>query len=140
MVFEPISSVVLIGIGIALIGIEALLASFFLLWFGIGFIIVGGVHLGVPFSDGAYQIAAATCIAMVLLFVLKAKVKSLFAKNEKEIKDDFLNEAGEGVIKEGMVFYKGTLWEYTPKSLHVKEGMTVKVLATKGNVATIELL
>lgn len=137
---EPLSIPILLTIGVVLIGLEMVLGSFYILWFGIGFFVVGAVEYFIPFSGAMYQIATALVISLVLLFTLKRRVKMILGKNEKEIKDDFLNEKGVGVIKEGMIFYKGTLWEYEPKNLHVKEGLHVEVLKTKGNIATIRLI
>lgn len=137
---QPFSAPILLTIGIVLMGLEMMLGSFYILWFGIGFFVVGAIEYFLPFPSAMYQIATALSISLVLLFTLKRKVSYLLSNSEKEIKSDFLNEEGEGIIKEGMVFYKGTMWEYEPKSLHVKEGLHVKVLSTKGNKANIELL
>ncbi len=137
---QPLSPSLLIGIGVVLIGLEMLVGTFYILWFGVGFFVVGVMEYFMPFSNALYQISLALTISLVLLFSLKKHISNLLHKSEKEVKDDFLNEVGEGVIKEGMVFYKGTLWEYEPKDLHVKEGLHVKVLSTKKNKAKIELI
>lgn len=137
---QPFSAPILLTIGIVLMGIEMMLGSFYILWFGIGFFVVGAIEYFLPFPSAMYQISTALIISLVLLFALKKKVNFWLRHSEKEIKDDFLNEEGEGVIKEGMVFYKGTMWEYEPKDLKVQNGLHVKVLSTKGNRAVIELI
>ncbi len=137
--FQPLSTSILMGIGVVLIGLEMLVGTFYILWFGVGFFIVGAIQYFFPFSNGLYQISLALTISLILLLLLKNFIKKILKTPEKEIKDDFLNEAGEGVIKEGMLFYKGTLWEYEPKDLHVKNGDRVKVLSVKSNVAKIEM-
>ncbi len=135
-----LSAPLLLGLGVILMGIEMLVGSFYIFWFGAGFVIVGILEYFVPFSGGLYQISTAFIVSLVLLFALRKKISHLLKKSEKEIKDDFLNESGEGVIKEGLVFYKGTMWEYEPKELQVKDGQRVKVLSVKGNIASIEIL
>ncbi|PID47737.1 MAG: nodulation protein NfeD [Proteobacteria bacterium] len=137
---QALSAPSLLALGLLLVGLEIFVGSFYILWFGIGFLIVGIIEYFIPFSSFLYQLATAFSIALLLLFALQKKVKILFKTGEKEIKDDFLNEEGEGVIKEEMVFFKGTLWEYEPKDLKVKEGDRVRVLEARGSRARIELL
>lgn len=140
MALDPLSVYALLGIGLVLVGLEISLASFYIIWFGIGFCLVALIEYFYPFSSFLHQSAAALLISLILLFLLKRRLKEFMQKNEKEIKDNFLNEEGEGVIKHGMVSYKGTLWEIDPRGLQIEEGQRVKVIKTKKNRATIELL
>lgn len=135
---QPFSIPILLSLGVILMGLEMLVGSFYIFWFGIGFFVVGIIEYFVPFSGAIYQISTALIISLILLFTLKKRVNFLLSRSEKEIKDDFLNEEGEGIIKEGMVFYKGTMWLYEPRDLKLKEGAYVKVLSTKGNLAIVE--
>lgn len=138
--FTPLSIYALLGIGLILISLEITLGSFYIIWLGVGFCVVGAVEYFYPFSSFLHQSATALLIAFVLLLLLKKRVKEFMQKSEKEIKDDFLNEKGEGTITHGMLSYKGTLWEIEPKNLDISEGVRVKVIKTKKNVATIELI
>ncbi len=136
--FEPLSFYTLLGIGLALIGLEMTLGSFYILWIGIGFCLVAGVEYFIPFSSGLYQISLAFFIALVLLFLLKNRLKEFLGKNEKEIKDDFLNESGVGIIKHGLVEFKGTMWEIESKFKHLKDGTEVEVLKVEKNMAYLK--
>lgn len=138
MTLDPLSVYALLGIGLVLIGLEISLGSFYIIWLGIGFCFVALIEYFYPFSSFLHQSAVALLISLILLFLLKKKLKVFMQKNEKEIKDNFLNEEGEGIIKHGMVSYKGTLWEIDPRGLEVQEGERVRVNKTKKNRATIE--
>src|SRR3990167_720420 len=111
-ILEPITPMVLIGVGIALIAAESLIFSFFVFWFGIGFILVGILSIFVEFYDGAWQLASVSVIAMILLITLRAKIVDKFLDVEENqiTVQDFLNESGFGVIKENKVYYKATYW------------------------------
>ncbi len=137
--FEPLSFYTLLGIGIGLIGLEMTLGSFYIIWFGIGFCIVAGVEFFIPFSSGLYQVSLAFLIALVLLFLLKNKLIEFLSKNEKEIKDDFLNESGVGVMKHGLVEFKGTMWEVESKFKDLENGTEVEVLRVEKNKAFIKV-
>lgn len=134
----PFSIYTLFGIGVILMGLEITLNSFYIIWFGIGFCAVGVLEYFMPFPSGIHQIATALAIAFLLLLTLKQKVKNLIRQSEKEIKDDFLNEVGDGIIKHGMVEFKGTLWEIDQEYKNLQDGTIVKVLQTKGNKAQIK--
>ncbi|MGP1561325.1 MAG: NfeD family protein [Helicobacteraceae bacterium] len=136
-VLEPFSGLVLSAIGLAFLALEVFFASFYLLWFGFGFLAVAALSAGVAFGDGMYQIALATVLAVVLLLAFAKRLRALLKKSEKEIRDDFLNETGKGVIKEGMVFYKGTLWRFEPPLPDLKDGDEVTVLKAHKSIATI---
>lgn len=44
----------------------------------------------------------------------------------KKSKDDFLDESGQGVVKEGMVYFKGTLWRADTSGLNEVQSVKVK--------------
>ncbi len=137
--FAPFSAYALLGIGLVLVGLEMALGSFYILWFGIGFCVVSAVEFFYPFANGLHQVALASLIAFVLLVALKQRLKNFLSKNEKEIKDDFLNEAGVGIMKHGMVEFKGTMWEVGTEFKKLEDGVEVEVLKAEKNKATIKL-
>lgn len=139
VLISPITPMIMIGIGIFLIGLEVLLSSFFIIWFGMGFLLIGIWHYIFPFTEGAYQLASVAILSMVLLFLFKGKTRKLLFKQSEVIKDDYLNEMGYGEVVEGMISFKGTLWKYEPK-MELKEGQRVKVLEAKNNRVKIELI
>lgn len=118
-----------LAFGMLLVVAELLVGSFFLLFFGLGFLAVGILGFFIDFSWHV-QILLASLVSVALLVLLKKPMKEKFYSSKDEVKDDFLNESGEGEIKEGMVYFKGTLWSYDGD---LKDGQKVQVIGTKGN-------
>lgn len=130
----------LLAIGVALVALEALIASFILIWFGISFIIVAVISYFVVFSGAVWQLATVSLISIILILVLRKKVVEIFLKSKVEVSDDYLNEKGIGEIKNSKVFYKGTYWDIDSQldEKEFIEGEKVEVLKTFKNKATIE--
>ena len=139
-ILDVIDPFILLAIGIALIAFEALIASFILIWFGVGFVVIAIVSSVYMFSDGIWQIAAASIISLLLLFLLRKKVLEKFLNSRKDISDDFLNEKGIGEIRNSKVFYKATYWDIDSNidEKEFVEGEKVVVLKTHKNTAIIE--
>ena len=124
-----ISPFIMIAIGALLCVAELMLFSFYLLFFGLAFIIIGAVNFGVAF-EWPYQILGVSALAIVLLALLKAPLKSKFMARKESFNEEFLDEAGVGEIRENMVYFKGTLWKYDG---NLPNGEKVRVLGTKGD-------
>ena len=124
-----ISPFIMIAIGALLCVAELMLFSFYLLFFGVAFIIVGAVNFGFNF-EWSFQILAVLVLAFILLVLLKAPLKSKFMAKKESFNEEFLDEAGVGEIRENMVYFKGTLWKYDGG---LKNGEKVQVLGTKGD-------
>ena len=139
-ILDVIDPFILLAIGIALIAFEALIASFILIWFGVGFVLTAIISSMYMFSDGIWQIAAASIISLFLLFLLRKKVLEKFLNSRKDISDDFLNEKGIGEIRNSKVFYKATYWDIDSNidEKEFVEGEKVVVLKTHKNTAIIE--
>lgn len=139
-ILEVIDPYILLAIGIALIAFEAVIASFILIWFGVGFVLTAIISTIYIFSDGIWQIAFASIISLLLLFLLRKRVLEKFLKSRKDISDDFLNEKGIGEIRNSKVFYKATYWDIDSNidEKEFVEGEKVVVLKTHKNSATIE--
>ena len=101
----------MIAIGALLCVAELMLFSFYLLFFGLAFIIVGAVNFGVAF-EWPYQILGVAALAIILLVLLKTPLKSKFMAKKESFNEEFLDEPGVGEIRENMVYFKGTLWKY----------------------------
>ena len=131
---------ILLAIGVALVALEALIASFILIWFGISFIIVAVISYFVVFSGAVWQLATVSLISIILILVWRKKVVEIFLKSKVEVSDDYLNEKGIGEIKNSKVFYKGTYWDIDSQldEKEFIEGEKVEVLKTFKNKATIE--
>uniref|UniRef100_UPI004047672D NfeD family protein n=1 Tax=Aliarcobacter sp. TaxID=2321116 RepID=UPI004047672D len=140
IILSVIDPYILLAIGVALVAFETVIASFILIWFGIGFIITAGISLFYGFSDGIWQIAVASLISLFFIFILRKKALESFLKSKRDISDDFLNEKGIGEIKNSKVFYKATYWDIDSKidEKEFVEGEKVVVLKTHKNSATIE--
>ncbi len=119
----------MIAIGALLCVAELMLFSFYLLFFGLAFIIIGAVNFGFNF-EWNFQILAVLVLAFILLALLKAPLKSKFMAKKESFNEEFLDEAGVGEIRENMVYFKGTLWKYDGS---LKNGEKVQVLGTKGD-------
>ncbi len=119
----------MIAIGALLCVAELMLFSFYLLFFGVAFIIVGAVNFGFNF-EWPYQILGVAALAIILLVLLKAPLKSKFMAKKESFNEEFLDEPGVGEIRENMVYFKGTLWKYDGG---LKNGEKVQVLGTKGD-------
>ena len=124
-----ISPYIMIAIGALLCALEFMLFSFYLLFFGLAFIIIGAVNFGIAF-EWPYQILGVAALAIVLLALLKAPLKSKFMSRKESFNEEFLDEVGVGEIRENMVYFKGTLWKYDG---NLANGEKVTVLGTKGD-------
>ena len=129
-----ISPFIMIAIGALLCVAELMLFSFYLLFFGVAFIIVGAVNFGFGF-EWSFQILAVLVLAFILLVLLKAPLKSKFMAKKESFNEEFLDEAGVGEIRENMVYFKGTLWKYDG---NLAEGSKVQVRGIKGNKAILQ--
>lgn len=139
MLLDLINPYILLGIGVVLIGLEALISSFILIWFGLGFVITALISMVFPFSDGVWQLATASIISLIFIVLLRKKALEKFLSSEENITDNFLHEGGIGEIKNSKVFFKGTYWEIDSEinNNDFEEGEKVEVLETYRNSAKI---
>ncbi|MDA3054071.1 MULTISPECIES: NfeD family protein [unclassified Campylobacter] len=130
------SPLIFIIIGVILVIIELLVLDFTFVFFGAGFLIVGLFSFALPLS-WEVQILASFVLSFALLLALKKPLKSKFFKPTEEIKDNFLDESGEGYVKEGMVYFKGTLWQ-SNEVKNMAEGTKVRVRGVKDGQIILE--
>ena len=140
MLLDIIDPYLLLGIGVVLIGLEAIVTSFILIWFGLGFLIVSLISMGYDFSDGIWQLGVVAIISLAFIVLLRKKALEKFLSSDKNITDNFLEEGGIGEIKNSKVFFKGTYWEIDSSlnNNEFKENEKVKVIKTYKNFAKIE--
>lgn len=131
---------VLLAIGVVLVALEAVITSFIVIWFGIGFIIVGIISKFYAFDSSIWQLSTIAIISLILLVLLRKKILEKFLFSQEEVNDNFLDEKGEGIIKSKKVFYKGTFWEIQSNlnENEFEEDEKVVVLGTHKNHAKIE--
>ncbi len=140
MLLDVINPYILIGIAVVLIGLEAVITSFILIWFGLGFLIVGLISFSYGYSDGLWQLGSVALISLFLLILLRKRALEKFLKSDNKVNDNFLDEKGIGEIKNSKVFYKGTYWEieFSSDEFDLEEGQKVEVLKTYRNSAIIQ--
>ena len=122
----------LLAFGIVLIGLEALLFSFVLLWIGIGFIVVALLSYGGMFDSGYVQIAVAVSIGLALVLALRQWSMNLINKSADDTEEKIHNE-GIGIIDGGMVKMNGTYWQSVDDLSTYKDGDRVEVVDIVGN-------
>ena len=130
----------LLAIGVTLVALEVFIASFIIIWFGVGFLVVAIISFFFIFSGAIWQLAVISLLSLIFLFLFRKKSLDKFFKSQTEVSDNFFDEKGIGEIKNSKVFYKGTYWEID-SSLDAKEfveGEKVEVLKTSNNMATIQ--
>jgi len=140
LILSPLSPTVLIALGVLFIALEALVMSFVVIWFGVGLIVVGISSYFIHYTDGMWQLALSGIVAMLLLFILRSTLMKKFCDaKDRPPKDDFLNEAGEGVIKDGKVYYKSIFWTIDSDETFQENDKVTVLKAYKGR-ATVKRL
>ena len=133
---EVIDYSYLLAIGILMIGIEALLFSFFLVWLGMGFIVVAGLtYLGL-FDNGVAQLAASVSVGLVLVVALRKWSMNMLNKTQDNTEEK-VHKAGTGIIDKGMIKMNGTLWQSDDDLSAYKDGDKVEVIDIVENKAKL---
>jgi len=126
----------LFALGIILIGLEALLFSFVLLWIGIGFIVVALLSYMMLFESGYAQIAVAVSIGLLLVLALRKWSMNLVNKTEDHTEEK-IHKGGVGVIDGGMIKMNGTYWQSDDDLSGYKDGDRVEVIDIVNNKAKL---
>jgi len=133
---EEIYWAYLLAVGIIMIGLEALIFSFFLVWLGVGFIIVAGLsYLGL-FDNGIAQIAVSVSIGLILVFVLRKWSMNMINKSEDD-SEEKIHKGGTGIIDKGMIKLDGTFWQCDDDLSGYKDGDRVEVVDIVNNRAKL---
>lgn len=122
----------LLALGIVLIGLEALLFSFVLLWIGIGFIAVAILSYFILFDSGYVQIAVAVSIGLLLVLALRKWSMNLINKTADDTEEK-IHKSGIGVIEGGMIKMNGTYWQSDDDLSLFKDGDRVEVVDIVNN-------
>ena len=133
---EVIDWAYLLALGIILIGLEALVFSFVILWIGIGFIVVSLLTYMGLFDSGYVQIAIAVSIGLVLVLALRKWSMNLINKSEDDTEEK-IHKSGVGVIEGGMIKMDGTYWQSDDDLSVYKDGDKVKVIDVVNNKVKI---
>ncbi len=135
---EVIDWAYLLAFGIVLIGLEALIFSFVLLWIGIGFIVVALLTYIGLFESGYVQIAVAVSIGLVLVLALRKWSMTLINKSEDDTEEK-IHKSGIGIIDGGMIKMDGTYWQSDDDLSQYKDGDRVEVTDIVNNKAVLKL-
>lgn len=73
-------------------------------------------------------------LAVIFFFTIRRPLRCFFTT--KKSKDNFLDDSGQGVVKEGMIYFKGTLWRADVSG--VEEGQSVNVKGIQNGEIIIE--
>lgn len=132
---------IMCSVGVLLVILEIFLGSFFLLFFGLGFLAVAFLGLLTDFAwFGIAPLvvqAILICAISLCLLLLRKPIKRLF-RHSQELGEDFLDSGGEGEIREGMAYFKGTLWKIQGDASAYTEGQKVRIKSVKNNRVEIE--
>lgn len=124
-----LNAYLLLAIAFILAITELLLGSFYIIFFALAFLVVGLLSLFIPFNL-VWQVLLIVFISVASLFVFKRKFKR--GKKTEDLNDNFLDECGEGVIQNGLIYYKGALWQ-SNQIEGLKDGDKVFVKGVKDN-------
>lgn len=133
---EEIYWAYLLAAGIIMIGLEALVFSFFLVWLGVGFVIVAGLSYFGLFDSGIAQIATSVSIGLVLVFALRKWSMSMVNKTEDSAEEK-VHKSGVGIVSGGMIKMDGTFWQCDDDLSAYKDGDKVKVIDIVNNKAKL---
>ncbi len=134
---EAITVGYLIAIGILLIGLEVLLFSFVLFFFGIGFLFVALISVFYLFDNLYVQIALAFVIALVMAYFFRNTLLEKISKpSQKE--EEKSHKKGVGVVENGMVTFDGTYWNSLNDLSVFKEGEKVEIIDVVDNKVVLK--
>lgn len=126
----------LLAIGIVMIGLEALVFSFFLVWLGVGFVIVAGLSYFGMFDSGTAQIATSVSIGLVLVLALRKWSMNMISKSQDDTEEK-PHKSGVGVVDKGMIKMDGTFWQCDDDLSAYKDGDKVDVVDVVNNRAKL---
>lgn len=95
--------------------------------------ISGIFSLFIELSIAVWAVISAV-LAVIFFFTIRRPLRCFFTT--KKSNDNFLDDSGEGVVKEGMIYFKGTLWRADVSGL--EEGQSVNVKGIQNGEIIIE--
>ena len=134
---EVIDWFYLLAIGILMIGLEALVFSFFFIWLGFGFVIVAGLSYFGVFDNGIAQLAASVSIGLILVFALRRWSMKMINKTQDDTEEK-IHSSGIGTIEKGMIKMGGTYWQSDDDLSTYNDGDKVEVIDIVNNKAKIK--
>ena len=134
---EALSFEWLLAIGIVLIGLEALVFSFFLFPLGLGFLVVSILELWVLDYNSLFsQVATVFILALVCVLLFRQKFISLLGKSSSSVEEQ-VHTSGIGIIDGEQIKFEGTYWNTNDNLSSYKDGDRVNIEIIK-NKAVIK--
>ena len=140
-IIEVIPVWIMLAIGIVLLGIELLIGTFVVLFFGIAFVVIGFVGFFLAWPSGELQILVAMLLSGLLVFLLRPLMVKGLQKEDLPLETMQVGDLGEIVSHGGelRLMYKGTTWAFkTQDQATVSAGEEVMVEKLHNNVAIIK--
>lgn len=134
-------SYLLIALGLFLCMAEVFVPGFIVIWFGIGALIIGVSNLlTFKSADMIDLLAASSAVGLALLFALRNRILKAQEQNEVKINNNFLEESGDGVYRDGVVEFKGTFLKAKAQESGAifENNEVVCVVSVENNVALID--
>ena len=128
---EALSFEWLLAIGIVLIGLEALVFSFFLFPVGLGFLVVALTHLWIFNFDGLFsQLATVVSIGLAVTLLFRKKFIQMLGKSSSS-KEEQIHKGGVGVVDGTQIKFEGTFWNSDDDLSGYSDGDKVDIVIIK---------
>ena len=128
---EALSFEWLLAIGIILIGLEALVFSFFLFPIGLGFLVVAFLELWVLNFDSLFsQTATVLVLGLIITFLFRKKFIKLLGKSSSD-KEEQIHTSGVGAVDGKQIKFEGTYWNTDDDLSSYKDGDRVNIEIVK---------
>ncbi len=131
----------MITIGLLLLAAELMTGAFVILFFGIGFVVIGISGFFIGWSAGEFQLLSAMLLGGILTFTLRPLFINSMNKDDLPLETMQVGELGKIVKNDGelRLEYKGTTWVFENRGeSDIAEGDEVMVERLKNNVAYIQ--
>ncbi|SHO81151.1 nodulation efficiency protein D (NfeD) [hydrothermal vent metagenome] len=122
-----------------LIGLEALIFSFVLFFFGVGVIFVAIISYFYTFDNAIIQLALSFIIAILGAYLFRNRLLDKISKPSQE-KEERRHISGVGYIDEDMVKFDGTYWRCDDDLSRYKNGDRVEVIDVVDNKVIIKAI
>jgi len=132
---------IMLTIGFALLGLELVMGTFVVIFFGLAFIIIGAAGFFIEWSAGEIQLLLVMLLGGVLTFGLRGFLMKGMDKEDLPLETMQVGDTGLIVAHGGdlRVMYKGTTWTFKNNGENdVAEDDEVTILELKNNVAYIK--
>jgi len=128
---EALSFEWLLAIGIILIGLEALVFSFFLFPVGLGFLVVAFLELWVlDYGSLFSQVATVLVLGLVITLLFRKKFILLLSKSSSN-KEEKVHVGGIGTIDGTQIKFGGTYWNTSDDISGYSDGDRVNIEIVK---------